>query len=213
MSLPAWQWMRIRLRLARFWPGWINAVSLLFFIAGIFVLGWANPLWQKQIMDGATSLTQLRQRLALSRTALAAAATAPTPTLPAPHDRLRQFYENAGSARHVEQQIRTMFALAQKNGLVFSQADYKAADDRNGRYATLQITLPVQGNYAAIRQFLEQVLLTIPFASLDDMTLRRDTSVNAVLEASLRFTIFLMGSANGTTPASNLSRKDKDEQR
>ena len=81
-----------------------------------------------------------------------------------------------------------------------SRADYKFGADRNGRYRTYQIVLPVKGSYSAIRQFCEQTLLAIPFASLDEMNFKRDAIGSSTLEAKLHFTVYLadMQPAGGT---------------
>ena len=54
-----------------------------------------------------------------------------------------------------------------------------------------QILLPVKGGYSEIRQFCEKTLRTLPFASLDDLSFKRETIGEAELESSLRFTLYL----------------------
>jgi len=44
---------------------------------------------------------------------------------------------------------------------------------------------------AAVRRFCERVLLTIPFASLDEITFKREAVGNGSLDARLRFTLYL----------------------
>lgn len=106
-------------------------------------------------------------------------------------NRLALFHETLGEKRYVEQQVKTLFSIAGKSGLTLSQAEYKAAFDKNGRFHTYQIQLPVKGPYGAIRQFCEQTLLAIPFASLDEMNFKRESITSPVLEAKLRFTLYL----------------------
>lgn len=111
--------------------------------------------------------------------------------------RLERFYANLGQQAYLEQQVKALFAIAAKNGLVLSQAEYKPGYNRHGRFHTYQVTFPLKGQYLAIRSFCEQVLIAIPFASLDGMELKRDTIASAALEARLRITFYLAGAQPG----------------
>lgn len=187
MPLP-WHAGRMRMRLAPYWPGWTCFIGLVLCLAGIVLVSWAIPAWQQQIRHGELALARMRQRLEPGR---AKPASPLEPALALEQKRLREFHAVLGQARHVEQQLATMFALAGKHHVTARQAQYLASHHREGRYASLRITLPVEGSYTAIRQFVEAVLLAIPFASLDAIALSRDTPTRTALEATLGFTVFL----------------------
>ena len=104
---------------------------------------------------------------------------------------LDQFYDTLGEEEYVEQQVKLLFALSKKVGLTLQQGEYKASIERQGRFRKYQIVLPVKGSYGLIRQFSESVLVAIPFASLDELNFKRDHISNRVLEAKLRFTLYL----------------------
>jgi hypothetical protein len=106
-------------------------------------------------------------------------------------DNLDAFYAALGPRRYAEQQVRTLFALAAKNGLLLSQGEYKTGYDRNARVTTYQVNLPVKGGYGAIWQFAMGALREIPFASLDDISFRRDGIQDPTVEARLRLTLYL----------------------
>jgi hypothetical protein len=106
-------------------------------------------------------------------------------------DELDAFYAALGPRRYAEQQVKTLFALAAKNGLSLSQGEYKAGYDRNARVFTYQVNLPVKGSYGAIWQFALGALRAIPFASLDDIGFRRDAIGDPSVEARLRLTLYL----------------------
>ena len=125
---------------------------------------------------------------------------APPPKIAPIEQNLRAFYDTLGEQKYVEQQLKTVFGIAQKQGLVLTQGEYKASFERNGQFYKYQILLPVKGQYSAIRQFCQQVLLAIPFASLDELNFKRDHISNRVLETKLRFTLYLgSGAANAAT--------------
>jgi type VI protein secretion system component VasK len=106
-------------------------------------------------------------------------------------DPLDAFYAALGPRRYAGQQVKTLFALAAKNGLSLSQGEYKSGYDSNARVSTYQVNLPVKGSYAAIWQFALGALSAIPFASLDDISFRRDGIQDPTVEARLRLTLYL----------------------
>jgi hypothetical protein len=115
----------------------------------------------------------------------------PTSVSRAPEENLTEFYGNLGSRRHAEQQVKTLFWLAGKNGLTLTQGQYKSAFDKRGEFYTYQIMLPVNGPYPALWQFATQVLATIPFASLDEISFKRESIADNRVNANIRFTLYL----------------------
>jgi hypothetical protein len=184
-----------RLAIARF--GWLSNLACLLCMAGLAAWGWGVPQLRAQLDLQRHAISAVRQAM------LQADIPAPPPARPIAEERLANFYDVLGDRRYAEQQIKTLFAIAAKAQLALSQAEYRPAFDRNGRYHTYQIVLPVKGSYAAIRQFCEQTLLAIPFASLDEMSFRRDAIGNRVLEAKLHITLYL-GDPNSPAQAGSI---------
>jgi hypothetical protein len=183
--------LRLRLLLAQAPPVALAAGALILLGAG--ALAW--------LLHATLQLEQeetaLKARLARPAVAVQAAQVA-APVPPLVIDNLERFYATLGQRRYAEQQVRTLFGLAQKSGLVLSQGEYKSAWDRNARVHTYQLNLPVKGSYAAIWQFALSALRAIPFASLDDISFRRDSIGDATVEARLRFTLYLSEQAGAT---------------
>jgi hypothetical protein len=173
-------------------------------LACLAVLGWT--------LHATAALDAERDALLAARAASQAAAArgGPTPAAAATPaasaapaapsiDNLDAFYAALGPRRYAEQQVKTLFTLAAKNGLSLSQGEYKTGYDRNARVTTYQVNLPVKGSYGAIWQFAMGALRAIPFASLDDISFRRDTIGDPGVEARLRLTLYLKD-APGETP-------------
>jgi hypothetical protein len=173
-------------------------------LACLAVLGWT--------LHATAALDAERDALLAARAASQAAAArgGPTPAAAATPaasaapaapsiDNLDAFYAALGPRRYAEQQVKTLFTLAAKNGLSLSQGEYKTGYDRNARVTTYQVNLPVKGSYGAIWQFAMGALRAIPFASLDDISFRRDTIGDPAVEARLRLTLYLKD-APGETP-------------
>ncbi|PHV17172.1 hypothetical protein GQ37_021000 [Janthinobacterium sp. BJB1] len=157
-------------------PACLAAVLLLL---GVAACAWA---WQQRAVAA-----QLEART-LPQPSLAVAALAPPATA---SDNLVRFYATLGQQRHAEQQVKQLFDLAAKHGLVLAQGEYKSGYDKAGRVATWQVTLPLKGSYAAVWQFALQALRAMPFASLDELSFRREQIADTQLEARLRLTFYL----------------------
>lgn len=103
------------------------------------------------------------------------------------------FYAALGERRYAEQQVRTLFALADKAGLSLTQGEYRGAYDRNARVYAYQVTLPVRGPYKAVWRFAMSSLAAIPFASLDEISFKRESVGDVNVDARLRLTLYLNG--------------------
>jgi hypothetical protein len=164
-------------------------------LACLVALGWtlhAEKALEAE-RDALLAARTARQAAVAAAGAAASAGSAVAPIAPlAPSiDKLDAFYAALGPRRYAEQQVRTLFALAGKNGLSLSQGEYKTGYDRNARVTTYQVNLPVKGSYGAIWQFAMGALRAIPFASLDDISFRRDGIQDPAVEARLRLTLYL----------------------
>lgn len=178
--------LQARLWLARL--GVANILAVLACAAG--VSAWLYWLYWLPQLRARVQEQQRILPLRLAQMASDGLPPAPSAPVPATHG-LASFYEALGDARFTEQQIKTMFAIAGDLGLRLDRAQYKSAADGNGRFQTYQIILPVKAGYGQLRQFSEQMLASLPFAALDEMSLRRDAIGQPALDAQLRFTLFL----------------------
>jgi hypothetical protein len=177
--------LRLRLAFLRANPIALAAAVVALAMAG--TLAWsARAVWVlKREQEARAVQTKPVQK---------AEAAAPETAVPAPvppPDNLATFYGALGERRGAEQQVRTLFDLATKSGLVLRQGDYKPGYDRNAHVYTYQVNLPVKGSYASIWQFAMAALRAIPFASLDDISFHRDAIGDTTVEARLRLTLYL----------------------
>ncbi|HZV65150.1 MAG TPA: hypothetical protein VFG03_09640 [Telluria sp.] len=183
IALPA---LLLRLRLALAALGPLACGAALLCVLAAAALLWLLP---ERVLQGK------RQHVALGAAALPASAHQPAPVTD--NENLALFYDTLGEQRYVEQQVKTLFGLAAKTGLALSQGEYKGAYDQNGKLYTYQVSLPVKGSYRAIWQFGLLALRAIPFASLDEISFKRDTIGDANVEARLRLTLYLAADGAG----------------
>jgi len=165
--------LRLRLGAMRLGPAACIALALL--LAGALLLAWSLKAGRQASAPLPPAPPQLAQ-------------AAPPPTA---NENLALFYATLGEKRHAEQQVKQLFDIAAKTGLALDQGEYKFSTDKAGRLATYQMTLPVKGAYHNIWQFSLQALSAIPFAALDDIAFRRETVSEPVVEARVRFTLYL----------------------
>lgn len=179
-------WLRLRIALAATSLVALGAVVLC--VGAAAALAWLVP---------AREL--VAEQRVLARRAPVQQAAPVQPAVPATDEHnLALFYGTLGERRHTERQVKALFDLAAKSGLVLRQGEYKAAFDRNARLHTYQVTLPVTGSYRAIWQFALGALRAIPFAALDEISFKRDAIGDAQVEARLRLTLYLAdGLADG----------------
>ena len=170
--------LRVRLTLSGFGP--LGCGAALLCIAGVIALAWLLPQQERLARE---------HQIALARAARPMPVEVSAPVVA--NQNLTLFYDTLGERRYAEQQVGTLFALAAKNGLSLSQGEYKGAHDTHARLATYQITLPVKGSYRAIWQFGLAALRAMPFASLDEISFKREGIHDASVEARLRFTLYL----------------------
>jgi hypothetical protein len=186
MTAPALSTVLLRLRLWLSMRGPVACGAAVLCVAAALALAWLLP---ERALQGQ------RRAVALGLAALPQPVAAPAPA--DANANLALFYDTLGERRYAEQQVKTLFALAAKTGLVLSQGEYKGARELNGRFHTYQVNLPVKGSYGAIWQFGMLALRAIPFASLDEISFRRDTIGEPTVEARLRITLYLADQAPG----------------
>lgn len=177
-------WLRIVLALRRFNPVLAGALALA--LGAVAAILWLVAARAELGEDHAAA-----RRLAATPPPLPGA-SAPAP--PSADQNLAHFYASLGERRHVDRQLKTLFALAGKNGLDLRQGEYRSGQEREGRFLTYQVTLPVTGRYGAIWQFAFDALRALPHASLDDVAFRRDAIGSGTVEARLRLTLHLAAS-------------------
>lgn len=176
-------WLGLSLRLRRCSVAQAMAALLIVAAAGIgFIF---LPYLREQKLADLQALAAVKKKLLLPIAAKIQADAADT-------NRLTDFYVVLGEKQVVEQQLKTLFDIAQKNGMRLGSANYRFAADPHSRLTTWQIALPVKATYPQVRQFIEQLLLAIPFASLDELRFKRDAISSPMLEVQLRFSLYLL---------------------
>jgi len=162
--------------------GWAGATL----VAGLVMAGAAG--WVRQ--DQAERLMQGQQQVLIQRAQLVARPA----DRPAERDgraRLAEF--DAYLPRHDEipATLAALFNLAQREGLSIARGEYKAEADGPGRFLRYRMTLPVQGDAAAVRRFMLAALQAHKTLALESVQFKRERSGAAEVDARIQWVLLL----------------------
>ena len=86
-----------------------------------------------------------------------------------------------------------LHGISVATGVQLKAASYRT-ESTQGRIQRYQMVLPVSGSYVHIRDFLRRSLAEIPVMSLDQLTLKRESRNDGVVQAELRLTLHIVKS-------------------
>lgn len=154
-------------------------------LAAVLAAGSAVLARQQAIERGlAADLDALHQQAAVAKTSGPRRASTN-------EERLAEFARALGARAEIDAHLRQLFDTARRRGLRLELGEYRLVANAPGGFQRYEIVLPIVGRFASIQSFGQQVLLTLPFAALEDVQVRRDAVDSAVVEAQLRFALYL----------------------
>ncbi|OFZ71061.1 MAG: hypothetical protein A2Z01_00035 [Betaproteobacteria bacterium RBG_16_58_11] len=164
------------------WPG-VLGVALLVGAAGVYLT---------VVQDRTARLAELKRESASLKSRIEHAAKSGIPETGSVEE-LNKFYGFFSGAPLTEW-LNKLYAAAGAQKLVLEQGEYRLNPDKTGKLVRYQVTLPVKGSYLQIRQFVDQALIDVPVAALDDINFKREAIGATQLEARIKFTLY--GGAN-----------------
>ena len=108
-----------------------------------------------------------------------------------PAARLEEFYRFFPGEQSAPDWLYRIQDAADRQKVQLSAGDYRMVRTPGSRLLAYQVSYPIKGSYAQVRKFLAQVLRSVPNASLDDVSFRRDAISQAEVQATVRLTIHL----------------------
>lgn len=106
-------------------------------------------------------------------------------------EQLAAFYRIFPGERDATEWIGKIAAIAERDGLVLQQADYKAERGPTGKLVRFQMSLPLRAEYQTIRTFLSDLRAEIPIVSLEQVQFERQKVGDPIVDAKVRLVIFL----------------------
>jgi hypothetical protein len=181
--------LAVELRVRR-WNPWLLTTGMVWLLAlGLWTV--AVPARQSELLGMVNGQNRAGKAQAEENSNAPAAEIPPTAAY------LKIFLDNLGDPRYTEQQLQSLFAIARGLSLELPQGKYRMACEAGASFCKYQIELPIKGSYVRVRSFLEDLLMVIPFASLDDLSFRRETASDDEIEVRLAMTLF----TRNTSPA------------
>jgi hypothetical protein len=110
-----------------------------------------------------------------------------------------------GDPRHLEEQLRALFAVARSLEMDLPTGQYKFSCDGASRICIWRLQFPLKGSYLQVRQFAEQSLRVISYASVDELVLRREGVRDTDIEARLGMSLYVL---NPNPPALSAASPD-----
>ena len=161
-------------------------------VAGIGLLVFAVALVVSAVMPAREEVDRLRAQVARLQSR---AVDAPNAGYAAARgmSQLEAFTRNFPTLSEAPASILKMHQIAARNALTLETGEYRLTEAKDGALARYQITLPLNGGYAQVRAFLEEVLAQIPAAALDEVAIRRDTVGARATQTRVRLTLYLAG--------------------
>jgi hypothetical protein len=112
-----------------------------------------------------------------------------------PQRQASKFVGSLPTPNDVPRIMGSIVAVAAATGIELKRGSYEFVTGSGDSIAQYQMSLPVTGSYPQVRQFVENVLATVPAISLEGMRLERDKVADQVIAADLKFSILLGGSS------------------
>jgi hypothetical protein len=161
-------------------PGALGALVMLAG-AAFFILG-LQPLERRHAMLLEQSHSSLKRKANADRNLIPVSSS---------QGRLASFYAFFQRDELVTDYLAKLYAVAGQAGVEPRTAEYRLAESRSLRLTEYTISMPVTGSYSQIRTFLEHALDEIPVLVLDQASMRRKRVADHLVEADIRFTVFL----------------------
>lgn len=92
--------------------------------------------------------------------------------------------------RAINGALERMQNAADQRKLSIETGNYQLAVDLGNSVERYTITLPMKGNYPALRGFIRQVLVESPHLALDSVSFKRGARADGVVEARLEFSAY-----------------------
>ena len=162
-------------------PGWVGLALGLICVLAVWALVQPMQTEAQQLEAESDLLAQRSAARAISTPAADAS----------PRQQLALFEQRFAGERAIAPTLAQLQAAAQRRGFMLDQAEFKFASEPAEPLARYSILLPIKADYRAMRRFSRDALREIPALALDEVSLRRSDPTSPLLDAQLRFVLFL----------------------
>jgi hypothetical protein len=161
--------------------------------------GWSWPL-SALVLAGVAAvyialLAPMRHELARTHAELAhaSAGAGALPAQPAAapeQEQLGALRASLNAPADAAELIRRLDRLARAERIALAQGEYRQQFHADTQLLQLQVTQPIKAGYSQLKRYMESVLRTMPYASLDQIAARRENVAQAQLEVRLQWSFW-----------------------
>ena len=90
--------------------------------------------------------------------------------------------------------VRRLLLLAERQGVMLQQVDYKLEPEKLSHVSRYQLTLPLRGEYARIQSFLIDALNENRSVVIDSLSIKRESSERGDVDARIQLSIMMVRS-------------------
>lgn len=178
MALSSMRDVLVDIRLLLHRTGYARLLAVLLLVSAGMAHFVATP-WAEQKIEILRLNTELLHR-----------APAPADQKSLQQERYLAFLDRLPSIGERPAVLKALFESSDSSGVVLSQAEYQVQRNDLGGYYRLRLSVPVSASYPKLRGFLDSILEKLPSASIDEISLHRETVSNPVVSANLKLSIY-----------------------
>jgi hypothetical protein len=157
-------------------------------LGGIGLLAFALIFTWTVLLPQRENLASLRETLEASRVGDSTVAASAAPSRQA-----SDFMAKLPRRSDLPALVGVILQQADERGLRLDTGTYEWRAGKGGDVGQYRITLPVQGGYPRIREFVEATLAAAPGLGLESLHLARESVGDGVVEAEISFVVFVRG--------------------
>lgn len=148
------------------------------------------PFYFSTVRPLQTSIDSMQINIISSR-AQALTTTTVDHSSDTPSEQLAEFYKFFPAEKTSPHWLGLMVAIANQKGLALNHGEYAVVRDSVGELRRFKITLPVQGSYPQIRQYLAALIEEVPSMSLENVQFERKDILDTDLQAKIKLVLYL----------------------
>ena len=160
-------------------------------LAGLALIAFGLIFTWTVLLPQRDSLASLREALSAAE---ATGAGEPGSAMPAPARQAREFVSQLPTRSELPALVAVIVKQAEANGLALESGSYEWHAGQQAGVGQYRITLPLQGSYPKIRQFVEGTLVAAPALGLESLRFSRENVADGAVAAEVSFVVFARGS-------------------
>ena len=103
---------------------------------------------------------------------------------------LQTFYQFFPDTDKKTTALAKIYRAAAHQHLLLETGEYRYIHTTENPLGRYQITLPIKGTYLQIQHFINELLIQLPSAAVDDISFKRENSGTTTLDAQIKLTVF-----------------------